>query len=72
MIDNFTGRVDGIVDIAVALTPYAPESSYYPGVRRIITAADAVADSYVTNESTALIVPAAGVLANDSDPRSRP
>jgi hypothetical protein len=46
VIDNFTGRVDGIVDIAAALTPYAPESSYYPGVRRIITA-DAMADSYV-------------------------
>ena len=32
----------------------------------------AAADSYVTNESTTLVVPAAGVLANDSDPRSRP
>ncbi|WP_348223492.1 Ig-like domain-containing protein [Luteolibacter sp.] len=41
-------------------------------VIEIIRPPVAAADSYATNESTALVVPAAGVLANDTDPRSRP
>ncbi|MES2657777.1 MAG: Ig-like domain-containing protein [Verrucomicrobiota bacterium] len=41
-------------------------------VNEVIPPPVAVADSYVTNENTALVVPASGVLANDSDPRARP
>ena len=41
-------------------------------VNEVIPPPVAVSDSYSTNESTALVVPSPGVLANDSDPRSRP
>ncbi|MEO5714727.1 MAG: Ig-like domain-containing protein [Luteolibacter sp.] len=32
----------------------------------------AVVDAYMTNENAVLVIPAAGLLSNDSDPRSRP
>lgn len=38
----------------------------------IYTPPVAAADSYTTNQSTALVVPAAGVLANDTDTQSNP
>ena len=47
VIDGFSGRLEGILGLADDLAPY-PEirGSYYPGVRRVITAADA-ANAYV-------------------------
>ena len=47
MIDNFSGDLDGIVNIAADLAPYPAQMNYYPGVRRVITGADTAADSYV-------------------------
>ncbi|MEO5917298.1 MAG: Ig-like domain-containing protein [Luteolibacter sp.] len=41
-------------------------------VNLVNTAPVAVADSYSTNQNTALVVPAAGVLANDTDAQSNP
>ncbi len=41
-------------------------------VNEVVPPPVAVADSYSTNEGTALVVPTSGVLGNDSDPRSRP
>lgn len=45
VIDGFSGRLDEILNLADALAPY-PEiaGSYYPGVRRVITAADRAND----------------------------
>lgn len=45
VIDSFSGDLDRILDLADTLAPY-PEirGSYYPGVRRVITAADAAND----------------------------
>ena len=48
MIDEFGGELDRILAIAESLAPYPPDDSYYPGVRRAITADDAAADAYVT------------------------
>jgi len=47
MIDDFSGEVDRIVNIAADLAPYPAQMNYYPGVRRVITRADAAADAYV-------------------------
>jgi uncharacterized protein DUF6445 len=47
VIDEFSGELDRILAIAESLAPFPPDDSYYPGVRRVITAADAAADSYV-------------------------
>jgi lysophospholipase L1-like esterase len=41
-------------------------------VNEVIPAPVAVADSYSTTEGGTLLIAAAGVLSNDSDPRSRP
>jgi|GEM_PF-1483323 len=42
------------------------------GIPSVNTAPVAVADSYSTNQNTALVVPAAGVLSNDTDSESNP
>jgi hypothetical protein len=48
IIDEFTGRLGEILDIAQSLAPYpAPRSNYYPGLRRIIDPADGPANAYV-------------------------
>lgn len=47
VIDNFSGELDRIFEIAEGLAPYPVSENYYPGVRRIITAADQTADAYV-------------------------
>jgi hypothetical protein len=48
VVDGFSGDVDGAVEIAAALAPFpSNHGSYYPGVRRPITEADADAWSYV-------------------------
>ena len=47
IIDEFSGELDRIVEIAGGLAPYPQHTNYYPGVRRVITAADEAADAYV-------------------------
>lgn len=46
VIDRFSGDLERILDIAEALAPYPPHSTYYPGVRRVIMPADKAADNY--------------------------
>ena len=47
VIDNFTGKVDAIVEIAAELAPFPPdEISFYPGLRRFITKDDQGALAY--------------------------
>jgi hypothetical protein len=48
VVDEFSGALERILAIAESLAPYPPDGSYYPGVRRAITADDAAADAYVT------------------------
>jgi Family of unknown function (DUF6445) len=48
VIDEFSGELARILEIADSLAPYPPHSNYYPGVRRVITSADAAADAYVS------------------------
>ena len=47
IIDEFSGRVDEVIEIAEQLAPYPRVDSYYPGVRRVITRDDKRADDYV-------------------------
>jgi hypothetical protein len=47
VIDDFSGELDRILEVAERLAPYPPLSNYYPGVRRVITPADKAADAYV-------------------------
>ncbi|MES2660549.1 MAG: Ig-like domain-containing protein [Verrucomicrobiota bacterium] len=62
--DSFTYHADnGLADSNIQTVTIT--------INEVIPAPVATADSYQVNEDTALVVPAAGVLANDSDPRSR-
>ena len=48
VIDEFSGDVGELIDIAAALAPFPfHRENYYPGLRRVITEADAAADAYV-------------------------
>lgn len=47
VIDEFSGQLDRILQIADALAPFPAETTLYPGLRRIITSADGAADAYV-------------------------
>jgi hypothetical protein len=48
VIDDFSGAVGEIVDIADALGPLGrQEGNFYPGLRRIISRGDRAADAYV-------------------------
>lgn len=47
VIDEFSGKLDRILEIADGLAPYPPHTNYYPGVRRVITTADSAADAYI-------------------------
>ena len=48
VIDEFSGRVAELIDIAAALAPFPfHETNYYPGLRRLITRADSEASDYV-------------------------
>jgi hypothetical protein len=48
VIDEFSGDAESVARLAEALAPFpAIEVNYYPGVRRLITRADADADAYV-------------------------
>ena len=48
VIDEFSGRVGELIDIAAALAPFPyHHANYYPGLRRIITDSDEAAQAYV-------------------------
>ena len=47
VIDDFSGSLEHILEIAEDLAPYPRHTNYYPGVRRIFTAADTAANAYV-------------------------
>jgi hypothetical protein len=48
VIDDFSGRVDEIVELAAALAPFPTiDGNYYPGLRRVITPQDGDANEYV-------------------------
>lgn len=59
IIDEFSGRVDEIIEIAAALVPFPfHETNYYPGLRRVIGESDGAANDYVErtlNESAQFI-----------------
>lgn len=46
VIDEFSGSLERILEIADALAPYPRHTNYYPGLRRIFTAADTAANAY--------------------------
>ena len=46
VIDEFSGSIDRIFEIAEALAPYPRHTNYYPGLRRIFTASDKAANAY--------------------------
>jgi hypothetical protein len=48
VVDDFTGRVADIVEIAAALAPFPQlANNYYPGLRRLIEPVDIAANAYV-------------------------
>ncbi|MFL9840020.1 DUF6445 family protein [Sphingomonas sp. ST-64] len=47
VVDGITGDPDAVVDIAAALAPFPYSTTYYPGVRRILTPEDRDAVAYV-------------------------
>jgi hypothetical protein len=47
VIDDFSGSAEAVASLADALAPFpAVEGNFYPGLRRVITADDAAAQSY--------------------------
>ncbi len=48
VIDEFSGALGQIIDVAARLAPYPAHTNYYPGVRRVITRADEAADAYAS------------------------
>src|SRR4029079_9707427 len=47
VIDDFSGSLEHILEIAEASPPYARPTNYYPGLSRIFTPADTAANAYV-------------------------
>jgi hypothetical protein len=48
LIDDFGGSVESVIRLAEKLAPFpALPGNYYPGLRRIVTEADAAANAYV-------------------------
>jgi len=47
VIDEFSGDLERVIDIAAGLAPYGAQANYYPGLRRLITIDDEAADSFV-------------------------
>jgi hypothetical protein len=47
VIDDISGAVERVREIAAAMTPFPPAENHYPGVRRRITAGDRAAHAYV-------------------------
>jgi len=63
-VDGFGGDVERIVEIAAALAPFPPQTkNYYPGLRRVLSPADADAWAYVE----ALLADAAPFLGGAFD-----
>jgi hypothetical protein len=53
VIDEFSGEVAELINIAAALAPFPyHRENYYPGLRRIITEADTAANTYVERSLT--------------------
>lgn len=49
IVDDVVGDTAGIIDMAATLAPFpVVPGSYYPGVRRVLTAADGAAHGYAT------------------------
>jgi len=48
VVDDASGAVDRIVDLAAALAPYPAAGGHYPGVRRVLAAGDGAAYDYAT------------------------
>ncbi len=46
VIDDFSGTLDHILEIAEGLAPFPRHTNYYPGLRRIFTADDTAANAY--------------------------
>jgi len=65
VIDEFSGDVAALIDIAAGLVPFPyHRANYYPGLRRIITEADSAANAYVEralNDAAQFIAGAYGV-----------
>ena len=67
VIDDVLPEAEVIVDVAAALAPYPAEARVaYPGLRRIITPADAAADAYVVALLQAAAPFIGGVFEADS------
>jgi hypothetical protein len=67
VIDGFSGDARAVAVLADALAPFPNvRSGYYPGVRRIITRADAEADAYVVQTCQAAAQFIAGAFDSDS------
>ena len=47
VIDDFSGSLERVLEIADELAPYPRHTNYYPGLRRIFAAADTAANAYV-------------------------
>ena len=47
VIDDFSGSLERILEIAEELAPFPRHTNYYPGLRRIFTAAHTAANAYV-------------------------
>lgn len=47
VIDQFSGAVDAIVELAAQLAPFPAIGNYYPGLRRVISKADGPANEYI-------------------------
>jgi len=47
IVDEFSGQLERIIEIAANLSPFPAHTNYYPGLRRVITGADEAADAYV-------------------------
>jgi hypothetical protein len=52
VIDDFSGSLAHVLAIAEDLAPYPRHTNYYPGLRRIFTAADTAANAYVQESCT--------------------
>lgn len=66
LIDGFSGDSERVARIAEALAPFpAQQGSFYPGVRRLITRADADADHYVSESCQRAAQFIAGAFAVD-------
>ncbi|GAA0737523.1 DUF6445 family protein [Sphingomonas japonica] len=67
LVDDMTGDVGAIIDIADAMQPYPPaQKTLYPGLRRVIGKEDAAASGYVDRLLQALAPYIGGAFATDA------